>query len=281
MMLEQTGLGWNLVHASVMGTSHRDRGGVCQDHADARIVATAAGPVLIAAVADGAGSATHSDLGARTAVSAFLTAAEAALASAEATPDAESVVGWIKAARREVECIGETQGIPLRQLACTLLATVATPGETLVAQIGDGVIVFDGSEAEGYQFAFWPDTGEYANATWFLTDRGYEVHIHSDRLDRPIAALGMMTDGLQMMALNYAASRVHAPFFTPLFRVVTASTRLDADGLQANLAGFLDSPRVNERTDDDKTLLLATRRTSSSPSATDEPPADDHAAVPL
>ena len=39
-----------------------------------------------------------------------------------------------------------------------------------------------------------------------------------------------------------------------------SSTRNLVFQVRANLAGWLDSPRINARTDDEKTLLPATRR---------------------
>src|SRR5438128_789530 len=51
---------WRCVNKSVVGTSHVDDGKPCQDSSISEIV----GNVLIVAVADGAGSAIHSEIGA-------------------------------------------------------------------------------------------------------------------------------------------------------------------------------------------------------------------------
>ena len=145
----------------------------------------------------------------------------------------------------------------LRQFACTLLAAIVGPTSVWSVQIGDGLIVFDGLEQERYAFAFWPDSGEYVNTTRFLTDDDYKIRCRSDRLSRPITHLALLTDGLQMLALDYASALIYTHFLAPMFAVVTTST--DPLTLQTNLRGFLNSPRFNERTDDDKTLLLASR----------------------
>ena len=244
---------WNLTCASVAGTAHG--GGVCQDHADGWVVATPAGPVLIAAVADGAGSAAHSDVGARVAVAAFLAAAEAS--GCDPMTD-DNLRTWFDAARAAVARAAEGRDVPLRQLACTLLVAIVGSTWAWFAQIGDGLIVFDGLEPAGFAFAFWPDSGEYVNTTRFLTDADYATRLRFDRLSRPVSRLALLTDGLQMLALDYATAEVHGRFFAPLFAVVAAAT--DRDRLRSDLAGWLDSPRINARTDDDKTLVLATRR---------------------
>jgi len=118
--------------------------------------------------------------------------------------------------------------------------------------------VFDGEA--GYELAFWPDNGEYANTTRFLTDDDYRRHLRIDIVARQVSELAVLTDGLQMLALDFAMTRVHDRFFAPLFKAVRSGP--SEETLRASLLEFMDSKRVNERTDDDKTLLLATRNTS-------------------
>ena len=81
----------------------------------------------------------------------------------------------------------------------------------------------------------------------------------------------MLTDGLQMLALDFKAARVHDRFFEPLFRTVRNSP--DEEALRTSLLEFMDSKRVNERTDDDKTLLLATRSDPDVPPSLPDPTA--------
>ena len=66
-----------------------------------------------------------------------------------------------------------------------------------------------------------------------------------------------------MLALDFGQARVHDRFFAPLFRTVRNGP--DEETLRASLLEFMDSKRVNDRTDDDKTLLLATRSTPDVP----------------
>ena len=49
----------------------------------------------------------------------------------------------------------------------------------------------------------------------------------------------------------------HQPFFTPLQQFVMNRNTGECLDTHEQLSRFLDSPRVNERTDDDKTLVLA------------------------
>jgi len=66
-----------------------------------------------------------------------------------------------------------------------------------------------------------------------------------------------------MLALDFSQSKAHDPFFAPLFRTVKNGP--DEEVLRSALLDFMDSNRVNERTDDDKSLLLATRISADVP----------------
>ena len=155
------------------------------------------------------------------------------------------------------------RGATPRQLACTFLGPLVGDGWAAFVQIGDGAIVFDGEA--GYKLAFWPDNGEYANTTRFLTDPDYREHLRIEVFERSISDLAVLTDGLQMLALDFATAGVHDRFFSPLFRTVRDGP--DEETLRASLLEFMDSKRVNDRTDDDKTLLLATRSAPDVPSS--------------
>ena len=67
----------------------------------------------------------------------------------------------------------------------------------------------------------------------------------------------LLTDGLQLLALNFAKRSAHTAFFAPFFTTLRAAP--EPTDLVVDLRAFLDSSSVNSRTDDDKTLLLATR----------------------
>ena len=102
---------------------------------------------------------------------------------------------------------------------------------------------------------FWPQVGEYANTTWFVTSADFEqmLQVRGEAVDE----VALFTDGLQMMALHFATRSVHRPFFEPLFAALRGAAQ--PEDLVVPLRAFLDSPAVNERTDDDKTLVLAVR----------------------
>lgn len=238
---------WKVVDGSARGTSHAHSGRPCQDFCGRRVI----GATLIAACADGAGSAELSHLGSKAAVERFMEQ----VVSLDSAPTRDQVESWVDAARaRVLEEAAASESMP-RQLASTFLAAIVGETWAVFVQVGDGVIVFDGPG--GYELAFWPDNGEYANTTRFLTDDDYRDNLRIEIVERRVTELAVLTDGLQMLALDFGQAKVHEPFFAPLFAAVRNGP--DEETLKQSLLEFMDSKRVNERTDDDKTLLLATR----------------------
>jgi hypothetical protein len=100
-----------------------------------------------------------------------------------------------------------------------------------------------------------PSNGEYINQTTFLTSLdGLETAQFKICRDE-IVNVGVLTDGLQMLALNMIVGEPHKPFFFPLFEfVANAEDRVLA---KEHLMRFLSSDKITQRTDDDLTLILA------------------------
>jgi hypothetical protein len=210
---------------------------------------------LILACADGAGSASEGGLGAAIACRQFCLRARDALSGDLRIADlsAPELLGWYGAVRDDLTEEASRRGIRPRELACTLLTAVLSPDAGVFAQVGDGVIVVGADES--YRAVTWPTSGEYANETTFLTADAFEHAFECVRWQSPAHEVALLTDGLQRLALSYADRSVHAPFFIPMFRALRAAELPDL--LAPELERFLDSPAVNQRTDDDKTLVLA------------------------
>lgn len=143
----------------------------------------------------------------------------------------------------------------MRDLACTLLTAIVGEDGAAFSQIGDGAIVYRASEL--FQTAFWPQTGEYAGTTFFLTGTDLEKRLMFNVLKNRVDEVALLTDGLQPLALHYDSRTVHAPFFQPMFEAMRQTAEVQS--LDEPLNQFLTSKPVNDRTDDDKTLILATR----------------------
>jgi hypothetical protein len=254
---------WKYLAESVTGTAHVRGGLPCQDSCLASVVDTGEGTVLVLACADGAGSAAHADRGAGLACDTIERVVRADLEDGQtvANIDRDALLYWLGKVRADLDSEAKQLGVRVRELACTLLVAVVGESAAAFAQVGDGAVVV----AEGARFrpVFWPAGGEYANETTFLTGDGFEKAVEFASLPTRIDELALFTDGLQRLALDFTARDGHPGFFRPLFQRLR-----DADDharLSGPLREFLNSDRVNQRSDDDKTLILATRVTAGAP----------------
>lgn len=265
---------WRWAAASVVGTTHRATGTVCQD---AHAVAVRPDGALVAAVADGAGSARHSARGAAAAVAAAVgtlvrrggeSGAGGGLRMGDAASnddvggsresDVDVMAAALQAAGAAIDVLANADGLSPRDLACTLSCVIARRDGVLAAQIGDGLVVAVGPDGVATALTV-PERGDYANETTFLTSPGaIDAALAGMRqADGTFDAVVLLTDGLLRLALDLATSEPHAAFFGPLVRFAAAAD--DADAAAAQLAAFLESPRVRTRTDDDLTLIVAAR----------------------
>src|SRR5438045_2719653 len=106
---------WAALGDSVAGTSHRARGVPCQD----AFRFSAFGEWLVIAVADGAGSASHSDVGATLACDEFIRRV-AALDPAMLI-DREGMTALFGEVRAALVAEAERNGVKPREVACTAL----------------------------------------------------------------------------------------------------------------------------------------------------------------
>ena len=267
---------WTVSSASVIGSSHRRTGLPCQDSSNYRI----AGEVLIAAVADGAGSAAMSDVGSALAAETSARVAERLLGEYHdhsPHPTHETclkriVTGAVEEARHELHEESQRREVDVRQLATTLLLAVHTRDILAAAQIGDGAMVVSNGPG-AYATFITPQRGEYANQTNFLTstDAMSKLDVRVECVAESIrpepvegcsgdssVMLAMFTDGLQNLVLRAADDSPPAPFFNPVFTWM--GSQPVSDDTDRKLAAFLECPRVTNRADDDLTLLLAALR---------------------
>jgi hypothetical protein len=253
---------WRFAAAQATGTSHLRMGSPCQDRLACAVLPNGG---LVAVVSDGAGSAPRAEVGAQVAVQAVFERLRR-LGEGPAFPELLSALeDAALEARDAVLARAEAEGEEAASYATTLLALVDTPGGGAALQIGDGVIVV-GEDGDGWRWMFWPERGEYANTTRFLTDDDAADHVRVAELPGRTTDVAIMTDGLQSLALHYASQSVHEPFFQGMFHPLHVSSgSAEVPDLSASLEGFLSSERVRMRTDDDVSLILATRRSPAPP----------------
>lgn len=247
---------WRYVGAAVRGTSHEKRNMPCQDAFQIEFWPNMG---LAIAVSDGAGSASQAEKGAQ-----FITDKALTILYQQwqiAAPQDE--VSW-KAMLRHV--FAQTRIALARQawiehqsltnFAATLTLIILTDTWTIGAMIGDCVAVVLNKQHELHTLCP-PQRGEYPNTTYFLTQDSALTYLDYYICPEPSCSVALLSDGLLPLALNLAHNRPYAPFFTPLFTFV--ADMQNKQKAQQQLVAFLNSQRVNARTDDDKTLVLASR----------------------
>jgi hypothetical protein len=244
---------WLPFCTSLAGTAHRHRGTPCQDASAIRRLG-ASGEIVLMALSDGAGSASHSDIGSQTVVSHWLDAFTTLL---HQCPDPDAVLAESGAATLHSMLANIRSSVGRDALAfevspsdfsATLLGAVLTPSGALVAQVGDGCWV-------GYVNGIlgcltWPTGGEFAGQTVFATSESAPHALQMVRLSSPPSALVGFTDGLERLLLDFRTQLPAAGFFRPVLQGLKASPQT----FGAHLEEYLESAVVCGRTDDDKSI---------------------------
>jgi hypothetical protein len=255
---------WRFVISSVRGSSHVTQDKPCQDWSYCKVHKDGAGKdLLVALVADGAGSAAHSDVGAREICRMFAAEVDEHFRGAEtlAQIDRDFFGRFLTYFQNEMSRLAEADEGTVSDFACTFLAALVGENQAVFAQVGDGAIVYSLSgDCDRRQLFLAPMHGEYANMTHFATESDALEHLEYERMVDPIGEVALFTDGIERLALNLQTMQPHAPFFSPMFAPVRqAAGEGILPDLKRSLDEFLDSKSVNSRTDDDKTLILASR----------------------
>ncbi|NJP12316.1 MAG: protein phosphatase 2C domain-containing protein [Leptolyngbyaceae cyanobacterium RU_5_1] len=254
---------WKAVARSAIGTSHQRQYLPCQDYGSDRIL----GDVIMGAIADGAGSAKHADTGAKLAVETVLDLLvrteewfherHGSWRSLPHPPSQEQAnklfTKVVAKARSVLQKHATHNGYSVDDLACTLLAFVATPAWIAAMQIGDGFIVVRPQKGD-YQLIFRPDKGEYANQTTFVTSTTALDELQVRVLSGQQTFICASTDALERVAIRLSDWTVFPPFFKPLEEYLQETQHPEQE--DTYLLNFLESDRLSARTDDDKTLLL-------------------------
>lgn len=205
---------------------------------------------LVLAVADGAGSARHAEIGARTVV-------EAVLDRCRSAPDAciEEVSGasLLGAAREQVTRQAASMECEPRDLASTMLVVMALCARDRVywrtVHIGDGVIA--GSVGRGVEVVSSPENGEFGNSTFFVTDEMAYSHLRSNGGESDRVSFLLMTDGAAESLYRRGDATLARGVASILSWPNQAAGSTLRRALQSNLRDVISS-----RTHDDATLVL-------------------------
>ncbi|MBD2770990.1 PP2C family serine/threonine-protein phosphatase [Iningainema tapete] len=248
---------WKAVCHYSTGVSHQKQDLPCQDYGEYRLL----GKVVIGAVADGAGSTEYSHLGSQIAVKeilAYLEKFEQKFSCFSFQSIAQSVHKIFAEGTQQVISVLSNQAISnscsINELACTLIAFIATSDWIAAMQIGDGFLVFRLHNDPSYQLLFHPDKGEFINETTFITSSNVLETMQVQTIAGSQRFICASTDGLENVCINLRNWLPFEPFFQPLENYLEQTNNPEQD--KQYLIQFLESERLQSRTNDDKTLLL-------------------------
>lgn len=245
---------WREFAYQVRGKSHVLDGRPGQD----RFKYEARHGIQVLCLADGAGSANHSEHGAQTVVAAgcdfvldCLGPGQKKIENLDGSAMLGHLLDQLKSTAVRLDC-------DLKDLASTFLCVALTDGSFFAAQIGDGVI---GAEHHGeLEVVTTPDNGEFANVTTFVTSRDAATSmqiVHGDL--EGYSGFMLMTDGTAESLFNFE-QRMLARACKTLFRIVAdAPTYAVANpAYKKDLKRIMDL-QIREATEDDCSIGILAR----------------------
>lgn len=246
---------WITQSAAQVGRGHQMAGVPCQD----KTMTMCRNGVTAIALADGAGSARFSHEGAACAVEAVceVLCRKFEELSATASPlDMRLCV--LGAVSERMTRRAEELGVPISELACTLLAVAVRENRYLIFHVGDGVI---GYRKDGkLMVASGPENGEFSNTTVFVTSKNALLKSKVMRGEQAaLEGFVLMSDGCEA-ALYHKENRRLAPFLNRLLqRAELLEREVSEEMLHAVLAGV-----ISHRTIDDCSLAVMVREGAQS-----------------
>ena len=232
------------------GRSHLANNMPCQDYVEAR----KAGSLGCMALADGAGSRSHSEIGAKVSVRAVLRLLlrdfdalyEMALENPSAISQRAVDVCLAALARkaRSMKC-------DIQDFGCTLMFVAHKSGRYIAGHCGDGIIAMH-DQGEIVSVLSHPDNGEYLNTTMFVTepDAPLRFRIYVGECDSPGFAL--MSDGTAESLYLRATRSTASVALMKLFDWTRTLPKSRIEGiLEANLV-----QAFSKRTTDDCSIGL-------------------------
>ncbi len=282
---------WIHASASAIGNSHISNQTPCQDFA--RVVEES--DFLISVVCDGAGSAEMSHIGAKE-TSAFAiyylvdffskNKKEILLKKIEENKNfwQNESTKIVKNIKKDIENFAINEDIPLKSLACTLIAVIAYEDMLLVMHIGDGRAGYC-DNSENWHALMTPFRGEEANETVFLVSDFWDnvdnlphfirtniVHFPPEK--PALSAFCLMSDGCEKASflcnlydeekeMFYDPNLPYPPFFNPNVKVLQNLhlqnlTQTEINALWEKFLTAGNDKLKNEP--DDKTLVLAVKK---------------------
>ena len=241
---------------SITGFSHLEENIPCQDAHAYKIKDHSR---IIAAIADGAGSARLSHIGAKAFVDAVVNRLFNLPSSHKFDEErmAAEIIMAVNEMREQLLRHGDQfidDGPPsLNDFAATLLVTVADPDCGAFFHVGDGAgVAFTRNSDDQPVTVSRPQNGEYANETYFVTMENWEQFLRHTQMIAPYDTILLMSDGVTPMAMTKDCKAPFGNFVTPVVNFLVSN---DSEAGTSGVTTTLSDDSVRKITGDDKTLV--------------------------
>jgi hypothetical protein len=243
---------WAVCGASVTGQLHLKHGLGCDDAYGYGVT----GDLVVAAVADGAGSVSGTSAwGSYVACQSVVKNAMRSRFRRDFSTDPgtrAAQMRWLfEQALVQIRLRAKAMNLDLSLLSTTLSVAVADRRNAMFGQIGDGVIAVETEKGVGTVLIEAKD--EYANSTWFLQSDGAFDTAFRTCSSTDVTAFALSTDGMSYKITDIATGEAYAPFFRGSFQHVREGAS------SAHFASLLRGI-VDDQTGDDKSMVLSALR---------------------
>ncbi|GHV02770.1 hypothetical protein FACS1894211_14850 [Clostridia bacterium] len=237
------------------GTSHAKSGGVCQDAHQIELLPCGR---AVAAVADGVGSAKHSDVAAKLAVETLVAALRESLTKDSCAEDIKRyIASGYAAAEQAVEAEAERNGDSITEYDTTLSAVVYGGKGLVYGHSGDGGIV--GLTCDG-EYVPVTTPQKAADGICVVPLRAGASSWVIDSCESDFASVLLATDGIYDLLFPYLLkgrkTRVYVPFIRYFMdNEILAATPKNIQSVKAAREAFLSGEALAGVTDD-KTVAV-------------------------
>ena len=240
---------WSIIGTAVQGRGHEKKNIPVQDK-----IYSKQGEVTVIALADGAGSASHSHYGAERVVETICALLDDSFDDIfEMTDVTEAQQMVMDTILNELHQLADAEQEPLKAFASTLLAVAVKNNQALILHLGDGEI---GAIKDGNVISVSSsENGEYANATIFTTSHHAwnQLKLFKSKDASSFTSFFLMSDGTA--ASLYSKER---NYFSPIISRLAEQTAIHQENVLNGLLQESFENTVKQKTQDDCSFVMMT-----------------------
>lgn len=245
-------------YVSAIGSAHKEKNdGICQDYSAVKKLSD---NTVVAAIADGLGSAEHSDAGAKLAVESVIDHISLNISAVRCESYTDLIrQAYVNAYNATLD-LAKGMQIDPRELNTTLTVAIYNGKDLYYGQCGDGGIIALTVQGE-YVRVTSAAKGESFNETHPLLNG--EEYWSFGLFDGQVCAFSMMTDGIFDLVCSPLLNEQPCPIYISFIRrfldrnILAANNEKDFETLQGKISDYISSDKFSRsyNISDDKTIV--------------------------